>query len=523
MKPTLTPNPATLQRIVANFSGNIRRTTVNGREYLVAPLTMIVPGILHGSQGPLLYREEDIKQNVAAWNGVPLTVQHPSMNGGPISARAKGVWERQGIGTVKNASYKGKLVAEGWFDAKRTRRISPETYNALVSNQPIELSTGLFTKNLPVKNGAYKGRRYTHIATNFRPDHLAILPDRKGACSIKDGCGVLINKIDPKRARLQVLVNDWQKWDKEHKESGFYDSKKTPSPVNDVETAKWVLRWRPSDHPEYKAAQEFMRKQPERSSASTLDREEPAHKAFAAKFDSIPEASKVSELLNHTKKHGTSSHTMGLISKLSKLQRQEFTKHMVGVHNTRLRQIVNDWGKWDQEHGGTDSDMQHRFGGDGGLEPAHPLASKAFSASETANAKGTRTAHMTAALAHDAAYKATKNPIHLQQATAHRGIVESLPKSRSIISRAEGGVTGAYHGSLKGTALGALGGAIEGYNLGKRLGPKGAIAGALVQGTHRAVQGFKAGGAIGGAYGALHNQKVKKLKRICTEHSCTVQ
>jgi hypothetical protein len=39
--------------LTANAYGKARREVVNGRDFLVAPLTLIVPGVLHGSQGPL--------------------------------------------------------------------------------------------------------------------------------------------------------------------------------------------------------------------------------------------------------------------------------------------------------------------------------------------------------------------------------------------------------------------------------------------------------------------------------------
>jgi hypothetical protein len=61
--------------------------------------------------------------------------------------------------------------------------------------QPIEVSTGLFTTNYAANPGSnYKGRPYSHIARNYVPDHLAILLDQVGACSIQDGCGITFNK-----------------------------------------------------------------------------------------------------------------------------------------------------------------------------------------------------------------------------------------------------------------------------------------------------------------------------------------
>jgi hypothetical protein len=64
---------------------------------------------------------------------------------------------------------------------------------SLEKNESIELSTGLSTDTEP-SQGVHNGVAYSGIAKNYRPDHLAILPDMVGACSIKDGCGVLVNE-----------------------------------------------------------------------------------------------------------------------------------------------------------------------------------------------------------------------------------------------------------------------------------------------------------------------------------------
>jgi hypothetical protein len=41
------------------------------------------------------------------------------------------------------------------------------------------------------EEGVWNGEEYTWVAKNFRPDHLALLPDLKGACSVADGAGFL--------------------------------------------------------------------------------------------------------------------------------------------------------------------------------------------------------------------------------------------------------------------------------------------------------------------------------------------
>ena len=195
-----------METVVANLSGKARRTNVNGREYIVAPLTMIVPGVLNGSQGALYYPPSEVARSADAWNGIPLVVRHPvAANGDHVSGRDPEVLARQGIGHVYKVANNGKLTAEGWFDVEATRRVDNRVLQRLEAGQPIELSTGLYTDNEPAENGAhYNGSPYTHVARNYRPDHLAILPDQRGACSIKDGCGVLVNES---RRRLTI----WQK------------------------------------------------------------------------------------------------------------------------------------------------------------------------------------------------------------------------------------------------------------------------------------------------------------------------
>ncbi|MCH7979611.1 MAG: hypothetical protein IH935_11645 [Acidobacteria bacterium] len=89
----------------------------------------------------------------------------------------------------------GKLQAEGWFDVDRLMRLDNRILNALHSGRKIELSTGLFIDNEKAEEGAdFEGKPYAFIARNYRPDHLAILSDQVGACSIRDGCGVMVNQ-----------------------------------------------------------------------------------------------------------------------------------------------------------------------------------------------------------------------------------------------------------------------------------------------------------------------------------------
>lgn len=183
------------EQVTANFhTGRTRREFFQGREFLVVPMSLIAPGVLNGSKGPLLYPPDEIGKDPTVWNHTPMVVYHPTDGGMPISARDPEVLERQGIGYVFRAGVNndGKLIAEGWFDVEKTRAVDKRILENIRMGRPGELSTGLFTDN-EAKRGVYNSQEFHYIARNYRADHLAILPDKVGACSVKDGCGVLVN------------------------------------------------------------------------------------------------------------------------------------------------------------------------------------------------------------------------------------------------------------------------------------------------------------------------------------------
>lgn len=182
---------------VENGVGKARRVTYQGRDYLAAPVVLVVPGVLPGSKGPLMYRPEDVRASVKDWQGMPLTADHPydPMTNEHLSASHEGVLQRQGIGTLRNVTYDGRLRGEAWVDIEHANRVNPDIVKSMREGRPLEVSTGLYTNNVPSPQGSsHVGRPYSHFATDFVPDHLAILPSGTiGACSLSDGCGLMVN------------------------------------------------------------------------------------------------------------------------------------------------------------------------------------------------------------------------------------------------------------------------------------------------------------------------------------------
>lgn len=186
-------------------ANSVRRERSGGRDWLVAPVSMIVPGVLPGSRGALYYPDDEVASSAPAWDGVPITVGHPRGGSGYVTAKDKSVLDRQGIGEVRASTFNGKLRAEAWIDVARAARVDRRVVDNLEANGQMEVSTGLFTDNEPAQNGAHhNGRAYAATARRYRPDHLAILPDERGACSVQDGCGLNVNI----RCEYDVDVNN---------------------------------------------------------------------------------------------------------------------------------------------------------------------------------------------------------------------------------------------------------------------------------------------------------------------------
>lgn len=189
---TSSADPPPASRLV--FNGGARRETVNGREVLVAPITILRPGVLHGSLGPLHYPAAEVAAKPGLWNGTPLTLGHPLAGGRPVSAADPSFDPALKLGWLRNDRWDAaakKRRAEGVFDLARLRAAAPGLERKLLDGVPVEVSTGLLTDNEPAPPGSeHAGRPYRAVARAYRPDHLAVLLDRPGACSIGDGCGI---------------------------------------------------------------------------------------------------------------------------------------------------------------------------------------------------------------------------------------------------------------------------------------------------------------------------------------------
>lgn len=164
-----------------------RTESKDGREFLVVRGVPIVEGVLNN----YFVSMDEFGAFTHDWNGVPLVLRHPKHNNGSARVPKPDV---PVIGAFYGAmldTSNRRLIGEYWFD-KQLLLSTPEgeqIHNDILAGKVAETSTGYFAA-IEQASGTLRGKSYVGIQKNIHPDHIAILPDEKGACSALDGCGV---------------------------------------------------------------------------------------------------------------------------------------------------------------------------------------------------------------------------------------------------------------------------------------------------------------------------------------------
>jgi len=194
-----------LTQTISNYQTQIRQH--QGRDHLVVPVVMLTEGVHDGSGGRLLYTAKEMSKYPARWNGVAIPVYHPTEDGSPISANDPSVLDEFNTGRLFNVTWdhqSKKLRGEAWIDIALAQSKFKDTYEALLNKEPMEISTGL-AHELEYEQGTWNDETYEAVVKNIMPDHLALLPGAKGACSWEDGCGIRFNQ---KTLKLEEVIKD---------------------------------------------------------------------------------------------------------------------------------------------------------------------------------------------------------------------------------------------------------------------------------------------------------------------------
>lgn len=179
-----------MQLVVNEIGGeDVRRDTMNGKEYLVAPIRLIKAMRLHKGYVP----KRHVKKSAPAWNGTPLTLNHPrNAEGELVSANSPDIAEKTWLGYVFNSKPTDSAVdGEAWLDIENAKEIGGQAkliLNKLKNGETVSVSSSYFGD--PLGPGEYDGEHRDKVRGNLRPDHVAVLPNKEGVCSIDEGCGV---------------------------------------------------------------------------------------------------------------------------------------------------------------------------------------------------------------------------------------------------------------------------------------------------------------------------------------------
>lgn len=180
-----------LELLSANITGAIRHERLEGRKHLAIP-TAILPkeGVLMGLKGAYYYPEKVTTKRIGSWNGRPAVLYHPMINGQLSSAGDPLVFNSRRCGLLFNTAADDKIRTETWLDIDKTNSVDDRIIPTLERGEMIEISTG-FEAEVDNKPGEFEGKEYKGTVLNIIPDHLAILPDQKGAYSVESGGGML--------------------------------------------------------------------------------------------------------------------------------------------------------------------------------------------------------------------------------------------------------------------------------------------------------------------------------------------
>ena len=201
----------------------VRLEQLRGDEYLVAPVVLVREGVLNG--GFLGY--DEIQASVPGWNGRPLTAPpdegteaaslapEGNVSGHPVEANGDGdpefvsanqmpFIEDMHVGHLANVEADDEirgLTGEAWLNAAHAKEVGESAIEAarrIAEAEKLDVSTGYFHR--PVRTqGTHEGTAYEVEQNDLMPDHLALLPNERGACSWGDGCGT---------PRVNALLDD---------------------------------------------------------------------------------------------------------------------------------------------------------------------------------------------------------------------------------------------------------------------------------------------------------------------------
>lgn len=189
-----------------------------GVDYQVFPCVLLVEGVHHGatSDAAVYYSQRVLEQSAPFWNNMPVTVGHPiNEQGDYILCNHDGTIRQQWeVGRLTNSRFEdGKIKADVMLNVSLINQVSPQLLPFIQNGGALDVSSGLLSADDGV-SGTWNGEQYASSVVEIVPDHLALLPNQRGACSWSDGCGIRFNlghtsksNADEKKSEV-LLINE---------------------------------------------------------------------------------------------------------------------------------------------------------------------------------------------------------------------------------------------------------------------------------------------------------------------------
>jgi len=185
----------------SNASGGFRKVVEDGVEYLVADVVAQREGVYYyPAVGGGIRREfapaEELEASIEGVDRVPIVVSHPEgPNGDPTmlhDTRSVGsvVGEWRDLRTTEDGQ---GIAGATWIRANEVGEHDGalRSYVNAVRRRGLgEVSTGYDIDHAEPASGYHNGQQYEYIQRGIQLDHLALLPEEQGDCSVADGCGV---------------------------------------------------------------------------------------------------------------------------------------------------------------------------------------------------------------------------------------------------------------------------------------------------------------------------------------------
>lgn len=173
------------RHVTATIGSGVRRDFKDGEEFLIAPIVAVREGVLNGE----LVRVDTLGRLLDEWQGTPITINHPPKQAAESISKTH-AWVRSNkIGTMENVHVANeRLQGELWMPTKQPSQQAVKVMQRIERGETLEVSVG-FLSIFTGQQGVLGKKAFREVTQDAAPNHVALLPDDVGACSIKDGCG----------------------------------------------------------------------------------------------------------------------------------------------------------------------------------------------------------------------------------------------------------------------------------------------------------------------------------------------